>query len=143
MSAPNSIGRCSNGVAKTLSTTTWAPAAWARSQTARRSTSSCIGFDGDSKKTAVVGSASAARHWSRSEPSTKTLSTPQRGRISSRITKHEPNRLRGRHDPVALTEQAGEGGEDRGHPESRSRSRLGAPSISRNRCSKVVTVGLP
>ena len=31
---------------------------------------------------------------SRSSPSTKTVSTPQRGRISLHTTKHEPNRLR-------------------------------------------------
>ena len=93
-SAPNSSGRCSTGVANTLSTTTCAPAACARSQTARTSMSSCIGLDGDSKNTAVAGVLSASRHWSRSCPSTKSVCTPNRGRISSRITKHEPNRLR-------------------------------------------------
>ncbi len=55
MSAPSSSGRCSTGVAKTLSTTTCAPAAWAMSQTARTSTISCMGLDGDSKNTAAAG----------------------------------------------------------------------------------------
>ena len=78
-------------MAKTLSTTTFAPAACASSHTARTSTSSCIGLDGVSKNTASVGSLRASRHWSRSAPSTNTVSTPQRGRMSSQITKHEPN----------------------------------------------------
>src|SRR5665811_2031801 len=58
------------------------------------STSSCIGLLGDSKKTADVCCDNASRHWSRSVPSTNTLSTPQLGRISSRTTKQEPKRLR-------------------------------------------------
>ena len=50
------------GVAKTLSSTTFAPAACARSQTAAMSTSDCIGLDGVSKNTAWVGTDSASSH---------------------------------------------------------------------------------
>ena len=105
MSAPNSIGRCSSGVAKTLSTTTCAPAAWARSQTARRSTSSCIGLDGDSKKTAVVGSDE------RRSPLVEVgavdedaLDAPPRQDL---VEDHEARaeQAAGRDDPVALAEQ--------------------------------------
>ena len=51
MSAPSSSGRCSSGVANTLSTTTLAPARWASALTAARSTSSSVGLPGDSRKT--------------------------------------------------------------------------------------------
>ncbi len=47
-------------MAKTLSTTTRAPAAWASRETAATSMSSCMGFDGVSKKTTVAGVESAA-----------------------------------------------------------------------------------
>ena len=53
-----------------------------------------LGFDGVSKNTAVVGTLSACSHCERSSPSTNTVSTPHRGRISLHTTKHEPNRLR-------------------------------------------------
>src|SRR6478735_9558349 len=89
-SAPSGIPCCSNGVAKTLSSTTFAPAACASSDTAAISTSDCIGLDGVSKNTAWVGLLSASSHCDRSSPSTKTVSTPQRGKISLHTTKHEP-----------------------------------------------------
>src|SRR3546814_5264082 len=54
----------------------------------------CIGLDGVSKNTAVVGTESASSHCALSSPSTKTTSTPQRGRISLHTTKQDPNRLR-------------------------------------------------
>src|SRR6516164_10661573 len=93
-STPSGKPCCSSGVAKTLSSTTRAAAACASSQTAAMSTSDCIGFDGVSKNTAAVGTDSACSHCDRSSPSTKTVSTPQRGKISLHTTKHEPNRLR-------------------------------------------------
>jgi hypothetical protein len=93
-SAPRSSGRCSTGVAKMLSTMTRAPAACASSLTAATSTSSCIGFDGVSKNTTFAGVASAASHCARSWPSTRSVVTPQRGRIDVRIWKHEPNSAR-------------------------------------------------
>ena len=49
-------------MAKTLSSTTFAPAACASSQTAAMSTSDCIGLDGVSKNTAFVGTDSASSH---------------------------------------------------------------------------------
>ena len=53
-----------------------APAAWARSATAARSTISSIGFDGVSAAPAWPASTSAARHCARSPPSTNSLSMP-------------------------------------------------------------------
>ena len=50
-------------MAKTLSNTTFAPAACAISLTAAMSTSDCIGLDGVSKNTACVGFDSASSHW--------------------------------------------------------------------------------
>ena len=94
MSAPSSSGFCAIGMAKTLSITTSAPAACAISATAGISTRSSIGLDGDSKKTSLAGVASAARHWSKSVPSTNSVVTPQRGRMSFRIAYQAPNSAR-------------------------------------------------
>jgi len=69
-------------VAKALSSTTLAPALWARSQTARMSTMSSIGLDGDSNSTAWAGFDSAFSHCARSPPSTSSLCTPYFGRRS-------------------------------------------------------------
>jgi hypothetical protein len=49
------------------------------------STSSSVGFDIDSKNTALVPGVTAARHWSRSAPSTKVTFTPKRVSTSSRM----------------------------------------------------------
>ena len=107
------------------------------------STSSCIGLLGVSKNTAVVGSDSASRHWSRSGPSTNTVSTPQRGRISSRMTKHEPN------SPRELTttrspwpSRAASATKTADMPEAVAKQ-ASAPSSSRIRSSNIATVGLP
>ncbi len=142
MSAPSSSGLEKTGVPKTLSTTTFAPAAWASSVTAAMSTSSCIGLLGVSKKTAVVGSESASRHWSRSAPSTKTVSTPQRGRISSRMTKHEPKRARDdtTRSPWPSSAASATKTADMPDPVAKQAS---APSIWRSRSSNIATVGLP
>ena len=59
------------GVAKTLSTTRRAPTACASSATAPMSITSSVGFEIDSRKAALVSGRKAARHWSRSVPSTK------------------------------------------------------------------------
>ena len=59
-SAPSSSGFCRYGVAKVLSTTTIAPAAWAASEIARRSRTFSIGFDGDSSQTSRVRSSMCA-----------------------------------------------------------------------------------
>ena len=53
------------------------------SLTPRMSTSSSVGFDIDSKNTALVPGVTAARHWSRSAPSTKVTLTPKRCSTSS------------------------------------------------------------
>ena len=127
---------------KTLSTTTVAPAAWASSETAAMSTSSCIGLLGVSKKTAVVGTDSASRHWSRSAPSTKTVSTPQRGRISSRMTKHDPNSARDDTTRSPAPHSAAIAVKTAAIPDAVAKH-ASAPSSSRIRSSKVVTVGLP
>ena len=106
------------------------------------STSSCIGLLGVSKKTAVVGSESASRHWSRSAPSTKTVSTPQRGRISSRMTKHEPKRARDETTRSPWPSSAASATKTADMPEPVAKH-ASAPSIWRSRSSNIATVGLP
>ena len=76
MSAPISNGFCSSGVANTLSTTTSAPAWCANAATARRSTTSSIGFEGVSSSTIVAGVDNARRQPSMSAPSTNSLAMP-------------------------------------------------------------------
>ncbi len=142
MSAPCSSGREKTGVPKTLSTTTWAPTRWASSETAAMSTSSCIGLLGVSKNTAVVGRSSAASHWARSGPSTKTVSTPQRGRISSRMTKQDPNRAREATTLDPWPHSAARATNTADIPEAVAKQ-AGAPSSSRSRSSNTATVGLP
>ena len=58
------------------------------------STSCSIGLLGVSKNTAEVGVDSASAHWSRSVPSTMTVSTPQRGSTSSTMVKQAPKSWR-------------------------------------------------
>src|SRR6185437_12673839 len=53
MSAPSASGRCSKGVAKTLSTTSTPPARWVSVATAAMSMSSSVGLDGLSQNAAV------------------------------------------------------------------------------------------
>src|SRR6185437_6451314 len=134
-----------SGVAKTLSNTTFAPAACASSVTAAMSTSDCIGFDGVSKNTAWVGlegSANASSHWDRSSPSTKTVSTPQRGRISLHTTKHDPNKLRDATNRSPAPSSAPSEVNTAAMPLAVANA-AGAPSSRRNRSSNIVTVGLP
>lgn len=141
-STPSGTPCCSSGVAKTLSSTTFAPAAWASSVTAAMSTSDCIGFDGVSKNTAVVGTDNACSHWDRSSPSTKTVSTPQRGRISLHTTKHEPNRLRDATNRSPAPSSAPSDVNTAAMPLAVANA-AGAPSSRRSRSSNIVTVGLP
>ena len=126
----------------TLSTTTVAPAACARSLTASMSTSSCIGLLGVSKNTAAVGTDRAARHCSRSAPSTNTVSTPHRGRISSRMTKHDPNSARDDTTRSPAPHSAAIAVNTAAIPDAVAKH-ASAPSSRRIRSSKVVTVGLP
>ena len=51
-----------------------------------------MGLDGDSKNTAAAGVFSAISHSSSDVPSMKSVDTPHRGRISSKMMKHEPKR---------------------------------------------------
>ena len=141
-SAPSGKPCCRIGVAKTLSSTTFAPAAWASSQTAAMSTSDCIGFDGVSKNTACVGTDSASSHCARSSPSTNTVSTPQRGRISLHTTKHDPNRLRAATNRSPAPSSAPSEVNTADMPDAVAKQ-AGAPSSSRSRSSNIDTVGLP
>ncbi len=143
-SAPSGIPCWRSGVAKTLSSTTFAPAACASSHTAAMSTSDCIGFDGVSKNTAWVGlgAESASSHCSRSSPSTNTVSTPQRGRISLHTTKHEPNRLRAATSRSPAPSSAPSEVNTAAMPVAVAKQAC-APSSSRSRSSNIETVGLP
>ncbi|MNI64940.1 hypothetical protein D3C73_1204150 [compost metagenome] len=125
-----------------MSTTTVAPAACASSLTAAISTISCIGLDGDSKNTAVVGSERASRHCSRSGPSTNTVSTPQRGRISLRITKQEPNRERAATTRSPAASRAPKAVKTADMPDAVAKH-ASVPSSSRSRSWNVATEGLP
>ncbi|CNH68977.1 Uncharacterised protein [Mycobacterium tuberculosis] len=141
-STPSGKPCCSSGVANTLSSTTFAPAAWDSSVTAAMSTSDCIGFDGVSKNTACVGFDNACSHCARSSPSTKTVSTPHRGRISLHTTKHDPNRLRAATNRSPAPSNAPSEVNTAAMPLAVAKA-AGAPSISRSRSSNIVTVGLP
>ena len=129
-------------MAKTLSNTTFAPAACAMSHTAAMSTSDCIGLDGVSKNTAWVGTDSASSHCDKSSPSTNTVSTPQRGRISLHTTKHEPNRLRAATNRSPAASSAPSDVNTAAIPVAVAKH-AGAPSISRSRSSNIEIVGLP
>ena len=106
------------------------------------STISCIGLDGDSKNTAVVGSDRAARHCSRSGPSTKTVSTPQRGRISFRITKQEPNSERAATTRSPAASRAPRAVNTADMPDAVAKH-ASVPSSRRRRSWNVATEGLP
>ena len=110
--------------------------------TATMSTSDCIGFDGVSKKTAWVGTESAFSHWDRSSPSTNTVSTPQRGKISLHTTKHDPNRLRAATSRSPAASSAPNDVNTAAIPLAVANA-AGAPSIRRRRSSNMVIVGLP
>ena len=75
-SAPSASGFWYTGEAKTLSTTTMAPALWARAEMAAMSRISSMGLEGLSSSTAAVGSDRASAHSSMFVPSTKTVVTP-------------------------------------------------------------------
>ena len=106
------------------------------------STSSCIGLLGVSKNTAAVGTERASRHCSRSAPSTKTVSTPQRGRISSRITKHDPKSAREATTRSPAPTRAASEVNTAAIPDAVAKQ-ASAPSRRRMRSSKALTVGLP
>lgn len=82
MSAPSASGRCSSGVAKVLSATTSAPAAWPISANAAMSQTFSSGFDGVSIHSTASGVAQAARTASRSAMSTVSITSPRCGRNS-------------------------------------------------------------
>ena len=109
MSAPYSSGRCSSGVANTLSTMTCAPAACARSHTAFRSTRRRLGIGRRfqqhdlgrlGERLASIGS--------RSRPSTNSVSTPHFGRISWHDVVARSEQGIGRDHAVAGFHQAGD-----------------------------------
>ncbi|SKU20301.1 Uncharacterised protein [Mycobacteroides abscessus subsp. abscessus] len=133
---------CSSGVAKTLSSTTFAPAACASLHTASMSTSDCMGLEGVSKKTACVGTDSASSHWEMSSPSTNTVSTPQRGRISLHTTKQDPNRLRAATSLSPAPSNAPSAVKTADMPVAVANA-ASAPSMSRSRSSNMEIVGLP
>ncbi len=101
-----------------------------------------MGLDGVSKNTACVGTESARSHCERSSPSTKTVCTPQRGRISLHTTKHEPNRLRAATSRSPAPSSAPSEVNTAAMPLAVANA-AGAPSISRSRSSNTDTVGLP
>ncbi len=101
-----------------------------------------MGLLGVSKKTACVGTDSASRHCSRSDPSTNTVSTPQRGRISSRITKHDPNSPREETTRSPWPNRAASATNTADMPEAVAKH-ASAPSSWRSRSSNIDTVGLP
>ena len=82
-SAPCATAWLNTGVENTLSTITNAPIAWAIFDTSVMSTSSSVGFDIDSKNTALVPGVTAFRHAVRSAPSTNVTRTPKRVSTSS------------------------------------------------------------
>ena len=90
------------------------------------STSSIIGLDGVSKNTACAGVDRAFSHWSRSAPSTNSVVTPYRGRISSRMTKQEPNSDRAATIRSPAFRTGGERVEHRRHPAGGGEAGLGA-----------------
>ncbi len=106
------------------------------------STSDCIGLDGVSKNTAWVGLLSACSHCERSSPSTNSISTPQRGRISLHTTKHEPNRLRAATSRSPAPSSAPSEVNTAAIPDAVANA-AGAPSMSRSRSSNIEMVGLP
>ena len=61
---------------------------------ARRSYTSSVGLVGVSRNSTLVFGRTAARHWSRSAPSTSVVSTPKRGSTSSMMYRQEPNSAR-------------------------------------------------
>ena len=101
-----------------------------------------MGLDGVSKNTAWVGVLSASSHWDRSSPSTKTVSTPQRGRISLHTTKHEPNRLRAATSRSPAPSRAPSAVNTAAIPLAVAKA-AGASSMRRNRSSNMEMVGLP
>ncbi len=142
MSAPSSSGRWNIGVAKTLSTTTRAPASCASVATASMSTSSSIGLEGVSRNTACAPSASASRHWSRSAPSTKRQSIPKRGRISPTMILQEPNSARQATTRSPAVSWQASAAKTAAMPLAVPRQ-ASAPSSRARRSSNTPTVGLP
>jgi hypothetical protein len=106
------------------------------------STRSCIGFDGVSKKTALVGLDNASAHSSRSEPSTNSVVIPHRGRSSSRMRKHEPKSPREATTRSPVSRIAINDVKTAAIPEAVAYT-ASAPSIVRNRSSNIDTVGFP
>jgi hypothetical protein len=106
------------------------------------STSDCIGLDGVSKNTAWVGTDNASSHCARSSPSTNTVWTPHRGRISLHTTKHDPNRLRAATSRSPAANRAPNDVNTAAIPVAVAKH-AGAPSIRRSRSSNIEIVGLP
>ncbi|MCY1170172.1 hypothetical protein D9M73_102330 [compost metagenome] len=93
-SAPNSIGRCSAGVAKALSTTLVMPRARAMPQIALRSAMSIVGLAGVSKKNTLVLALAASSNACGSRASTTVVSMPNLGSSVSTSQRHDPNAAR-------------------------------------------------
>ena len=114
-STPSGKPCCSSGVAKTLSSTTFAPAACASSVTAAMSTSDCIGFDGVSKNTAWVG------YRQRLLPLREVLAVDEDGLHAPArqdlVAHHEarPEQAARGDQPVTGAQQRAQRGEHRGH----------------------------
>ena len=140
-SAPHSVGRCSAGEQKVLSTTSSAPPAWARSASARMSQTSVSGLVGVSAKNKRVLGLTASRHSPRSVCETNVVSTPNLPNSLANRLIVEPNTEREQMTwsptlsrpmissrmalmPVAVATQAS------------------VPSIAASRASKLRTVGL-
>ena len=124
----SSSGCCSTGVANTLSTTTSAPAACASSQTARDVDEVLHRVGRRLEEHRLRRRRRARRATGRGRaPSTKSVSIPHRGRISSRMTKHEPNSARAATTPVAAGQDRGQRGEHRRHARRGGEAGLARP----------------
>ncbi len=86
MSAPSSSGRCSSGVAKVLSTTRYAPAAWAAAAIAGMSATSSAGLVGDSTHTSAAPSQAATTAAVSSRSTSRLTARPRDSRSASCIT---------------------------------------------------------
>ena len=110
--------------------------------TAAMSTSSCIGLLGVSKKTAVVGSDSASRHWSRSGRRRRRSRRPSAAGSRRGSTKHEPKRARAATTRSPWPSSAPSATKTADMPEPVAKH-ASAPSSCRSRSSNIATVGLP
>ena len=90
MSAPNSIGRQRNGVARVASTTKGTPWPWATAASPSRSAIAPDGLPMTSAYTARVRGVSAAAKAATSSPSTNVVSMPSRRSVTSSSVRVPP-----------------------------------------------------